>query len=152
MTIGDSIQTGRRRKPSAPKLRERDIAGAIVGFLELDGWRPIKMEPISRREWGKGTGEVGQADYLFVRYLANPCSTRGCSGENCTVEAKSRAQAMWLEMKRPDGKVSDKQREWHVLERARGALTLIAGEDFGADVDSFIAWYRQSGLLRRKGL
>jgi hypothetical protein len=33
--------------------------------------------------------------------------------------------------------------------RARGALTLIAGEDFPASVDGFRCWYAASGLRRR---
>ena len=39
---------------------------------------------------------------------------------------------------------------WHTKERARGALTLIAGEDFPASVAGFIGWYQQSGLQRNR--
>jgi len=35
------------------------------------------------------------------------------------------------------------------LERKRGALTLIAGQDFPATIEGFKAWYIGSGLNRR---
>ena len=38
---------------------------------------------------------------------------------------------------------------WHQRERARGALTLLAGVDFPATIEGFAEWYRASGLMRR---
>jgi len=42
-------------------------------------------------------------------------------------------------------------RRTHGMSRTpRGALTLIAGEDFPASVAGFIGWYQQSGLQRNR--
>ena len=114
------------------RFLEKHIAQACTQFLELDGWRPFKMEPISRREWGKGTGEIGQADYLYLRYV---------KGANC--------EHMHIEWKSKKGKAQQHQCDWHAKERARGALTLIAGEDFPKTIDGFVDWYFASGLMRK---
>lgn len=126
-------------------LREADIVSACVDFLLLDYWRPIKMEPVSNRAWGKGTGEIGQPDYLFLRYTPTVV----------VVPPKVMAQAdvLWVEFKRPkDGRVSPEQKSWHLLERARGALVWVATQDFEPTVDGFMEHYRRSGLLMREGL
>lgn len=115
------------------KILEKHIAQTCSQFLELDGWRSFKMEPISRREWGKGTGEIGQADYLYLRY-----------GKGATCEH------MHIEWKKRGGKAAQHQQAWHAKERARGALTLIAGENFPASIEGFTNWYRDSGLQRKK--
>jgi hypothetical protein len=59
---------------------------------------------------------------------------------------------MWVEHKRAGGVVRPHQLAWHEAERARGALVVVATEDFEPSLDGFIEWYRVSGLLRRKGL
>lgn len=123
-------------------LYEKDIARVITDYLELDGWRAIKMEAISRREWGKGTGEKGQPDYLYIRYGPTGDIPKDC------IERAMYTQAMWIEHKRKTGKVAAHQHAWHAAERARGALTLIAGIDFTASTDGFMDWYENSGLLR----
>jgi len=136
------------------KLTERDIAKTCSDFLELDGWRPIKMEPISRREWGKGTGEKGQADYLYVRYKAI------CKDHPDKMVAMKKGvlcgypwvELLWIEWKSAKGKPKPHQLDWHRAERARGALTWIAGVDFPASIEGFMDHYRHSGLLRRTGL
>jgi hypothetical protein len=121
------------------KLSERDIERTCTDFLALDGWRALKTDPVSRREWGKGFGEKGMADHIYIRYaLGRRLSILGAS------------ETLWIEWKRYGGKVAQHQREWHLLERRRGALTLIAGEDFPATIEGFQSWYRSSGLMRRK--
>jgi hypothetical protein len=65
------------------------------------------------------------------------------------------AEVMWLELKRIDPrgrrtKASQKQKEWHTLERKRGALTLIAGFDFEPTTEGFRTFYKNSGLMRNK--
>jgi len=137
------------------KLTEAQIQQTCTAMLELDGWRALRTDPVSRREWGKGFGELGMADYLYIRYCY--------SGENCTAgtsspsvwEIKARilhSQVMWVEWKRIKGRNATKaklhQKAWHQAERARGALTLIAGEDFPATIEGFEAWYKASGLCR----
>jgi hypothetical protein len=62
------------------------------------------------------------------------------------------AEVLWVEWKRTRRgkatKATAKQNDWHRDERSRGALTLIAGEDFPATIEGFQAWYRDSGLQR----
>jgi hypothetical protein len=59
------------------------------------------------------------------------------------------SQVMFIEWKRKRGKTMQHQHEWHQAERARGALTLIAGIDFEASTDGFMDWYYRSGLARQ---
>lgn len=110
--------------------------------LEQDGWRALRTDPVSDRSRGKGFGEPGMADYMYIRYsdLEN-----GARGDDRW------AGVIWIEYKRSKGgRVSKTQRAWHIKERARGALTLIAGEDFPASVAGFKEWYKASGLQRRR--
>jgi len=136
-----------RAKPKPAKLSERDIERTCSDFLALDSWRCLKTDPVSDRQRGKGFGEIGMADMLYIRYA--------CS--QMMGAASIDAEVLWIEWKRLDknGKpttASARQREWHTLERARGALTWIAGEDFPATIEGFQEFYRASGLLRRAGL
>jgi hypothetical protein len=136
---------------------EKDLQEACARVLELDGWRRLRTDPVSRREWGKGFGEPGMADDLFIRYLFTVESWQAeYSGFD-----RSTAEVLWVEWKRlrpskrgytwgKATKAAIHQQAWHALERKRGALTLIAGEDFQATTDGFIAWYRESGLMRNK--
>lgn len=98
------------------------------------------MEPISRREWGKGTGEKGMPDLLAIRYLFGESVPES--------EISEFAGVLWIEWKSARGRLAPHQRAWHDAERARGALTIIAGVDFDASIDGWLAWYRESGLNR----
>ncbi len=116
---------------SGLKLSEADIERTSSDYLcKVEGWRKLKTDPVSRREWGKGFGEKGMADALYLRYGKPP-------------------EVLWIEWKSLHGEVKPHQRDWHTAERARGALTLMAGVDFPASIDGFLNWYRQSGLMRR---
>jgi hypothetical protein len=127
-----------------PLFSESDLARACTDLLQLDGWRALKTDPVSRREWGKGFGEKGMADYLYIRYrYQTPGSTEIPS-------AHSWAEIMWIEWKTPRGTVAEKQHAWREKERARGAVALIAGIDFHASVEGFCRWYLQSGLQRKR--
>jgi len=159
-----------RTKP-ASKSTEAALQKACTDILQLDGWRALRTDPVSdtaalpliRKRiaavcaeghvsaWivskllasvkgrGKGFGEEGMADYLYIRYhyLARDLVNRPA------------AEVLYVEYKRPGGRVTPQQQMWHIAERQRGALTLIAGEDFEATVDGFLDWYRKSGLARR---
>lgn len=126
------------------KTTEREIQEAASSFLALDGWRRIRTDLAHLR--GMGVQEKGMADDLYIRYmgftdqtyakLANPLSQSAC-------------EIMWCEWKRRTGKVAAHQHAWHAQERARGALTLIAGIDFLPSVEGFMDWYFQSGLARK---
>ena len=132
-------------RSKSTELSEKHIQQTCTEWLELDGWRALRTDPVSRREWGKGFGEVGMADHLYIRYgLSNPFDP----------ENASQAEVLWIEYKRLNRggkptKAANNQRDWHKGERARGALTLIAGEDFPATIEGFQDWYRKSGLMRR---
>jgi hypothetical protein len=93
-----------------------------------------------QREYGRAVGEVGQPDYLFIRYDPEkqiPASWQ--KGVDC-----SYAQVLWIEFKAPGKKADAHQLDWHTAERARGALVIVV-----ENIDGFIAWYKSSGLARR---
>ena len=121
----------------AAAMLEKQIEQTCTQILEHDGWRSLKTDPVSDKRRGKGFGELGMADVLYVRYgfCVNP----------------QWAEVLWIEFKRPGGVVADHQRAWHQLERKRRAVTLIAGEDFPATIEGFIAFYEKSGLKRTRG-
>lgn len=133
------------------KLSERDIERTISDYLALDGWRALKTDPVSRREWGKGFGERGMADVLMIRYEAfRWIDLKIAPPLIGYFEQHAGAQVLWIEHKRRGKKAAQHQLDWHAAERARGALTLIAGEDFEASIEGFERWYIASGLQRRK--
>lgn len=145
------------RKP--PLLTEKHIQETCSQFLELDGWRRLRTDPVSDRSRGKGFGEPGMADDLYIRYqtpLTRSLALRLGNGNQAF------AEVLWCEFKRERGgqgkralftkaeKAKIHQSAWHAAERARGALTVILGEDCPATIEGFQEWYRSSGLMRRK--
>lgn len=130
--------------------KEADIERTCTELLQLDGWRSLRMEATHqtharRRGESKGVGEPGMADHLYIRY--------GLALQ--TEHRKIPAEVMWIEWKRPGGKITEQQELWHSQERGRGAVTLIAGRDFGQEaktgqemITAFIVLYRASGLNR----
>jgi hypothetical protein len=120
---------------------EASIERACTDLLELDGWRALKTDPVSRVEWGKGFGEKGMADYVYIRY-------GNFRSEPHYFQQHVLSEVLWIEWKAPKGRVAAHQRKWHAAERAWGALTLIAGVDFPASIEGFMAWYRASSLAR----
>ena len=137
-------------KTKAPCLKEIDIQIACVDFMRLDGWRPLRTDPCSDRARGKGFGEKGMADHLFIRYLDK--AQLQCICERRMVLKAPAAEVLWVEFKRPGGKICNHQSLWNAAERAAGAMTVCAIVDFEPTFDGFVAWYRCSGLLRRQGL
>lgn len=127
----------------AKLISERDIERTCSDWLALDGWRPLKTDPCSDRARGKGFGELGMADRLYLRYWGKAKRDEHIRGMG---------EMLWVEWKGPKGKPRPHQLAWHEAERARGALTLIAGVDFPASIDGFMEYYRKSRLLRRRGL
>jgi hypothetical protein len=57
-------------------------------------------------------------------------------------------EVLWLEWKSRSGRVRKHQSAWHIKERARGAMTAIAGVDFSPTITGFWKWYRATGLAR----
>ena len=142
----DAFQNRLKQPPeasTAPVDRlEAPIQAECLNLLERDDWRILVTNPVSDRSKGKGFGELGMADALAIRY--RPTDNPGGAGS-------ADASIMWLEFKRGKGGVlASHQRSWHIKERARGALTVIAGEDFEPSVEGWKAWYCASGLMRRR--
>jgi hypothetical protein len=112
------------------------IEAECTRLLEMDGWRALRTDPVSDRGRGKGFGEPGMADHLYIRYW------------DWNSHHKHHPDILWVEFKSCDGKPKKHQTEWHTKERARGALTWIASVDFPASVAGFVEHYRKSGLNR----
>ena len=135
------------------QVTEADVQRFVIEFLELDGWRHLRTDPVSDRGRGKGFGELGMADSLFIRY-GDPKRTSGLIFPLCY---QAEAEVLWIEFKRPAtkrkpaGKLTPWQLSWHEKERARGALTLRMGMDCEATPEGFQEWYAQSGLAQRVG-
>jgi hypothetical protein len=121
-----------------PKLSEAHIQKAIVDLLVLDGWRAFRTDPVSDKSRGRGFGEIGMPDYLFLRYA--PISRIEMDVVNDTQRAD---ETLWIEFKAPGKKPAPAQRHWHAAERARGALVMVFDS-----IEGFRAWYRDSGLSR----
>ena len=82
------------------------------------------------------------ADHQYTRYVARVCP------EATNAAARALSETLWIEFKSAKGTPKSHQIEWHTQERARGALTWIAGVDFPASIAGFIEHYRKSGLNR----
>ena len=151
------LQSPKKTLMSRSEISEADIERTCTEWLALDGWRGLKTDPVSRREWGKGFGEPGMADYLYIRSRPSPREVHQDGQDPTNPRAigwwmsvkPCQAEVMWIEWKSKRGTSADHQRCWHQAERARGALTLIAGEDFPNTIEGFQQWYRSSGLMRR---
>ena len=128
-----------RRAPDPDRL-EAPIQAECLKILEQDGWRILITNPCSDRSKGKGFGEIGMADAMAIRYSR----VRPRDGYS---------EVLWIEFKRGKGGLLSKaQRAWHIRERARGAMTIILGEDCESSVEGWRKWYRASGLQRRGDL
>jgi hypothetical protein len=109
------------------KLLEKHVTKQVWDYLGLRGWRPLRMQrtvlPGSFQ-----TGEPGQADYLFLRYL-----TGGKPGSTV---------ALWIEFKAPGGRLRKGQPEWHTRERLRGGLVWVVDsfEDFEESYRREFGW------------
>lgn len=140
-----------RKNSNSPKLSEAHIQATCDDFLALDNWRCVKTDLPHLR--GLGVSEKGMADRLYIRYAPWPHEWNSAKpGHNIvwSKRAESQADVMWIEWKSKRGIVPPHQQAWHDAERARGAMTLIAGIDFPKTIEGFQAYYRSSGLMRRK--
>lgn len=131
-------------------VSEALIEAECTKLLEQDGWRALRTDPVSDRGRGTGFGELGMADHLYFRYRLqdNLGFDYAAVGRLAGPIFDSICQVLWIEFKSAGGKPKKHQIEWHQKERARGALTWIAGVDFPASVAGFVEHYRISGLNR----
>lgn len=141
------------RKPKPNVASERDVQNTCIEFLKLDGWRIIVTDP----QWMRGMGvtEPGIADTLAIRYGSLPRLFTWLlivlPPKVSAVLLRVFCEALWIEWKRPKGsKTQQNQHDWHAAERARGALTIKAGEDFEPTIEGFADWYNKSGLAINK--
>jgi hypothetical protein len=125
---------------------EHMIEAECTRLLEQDGWRALRTDPVSDRGRGKGFGEVGMADHMYIRY--NCAGDVAAGFDPWPPDFYALSETLWIEFKSAKGKPAKHQTEWHTKERARGALTWIAGVDFPASVSGFVEKYRNSGLNR----
>ena len=123
------------------RVTEADVQRAVVDMLAADGWRAIRTDPVSDRSRGKGFGEIGMPDYLFIRYhgAAEVCP----DPQHRSPVGQTAARLMWIEFKAPDKYETPNQRQWHIKERTRGGFVLVV-----SGVDDFREWYKTSGLMR----
>lgn len=152
MAANRGVRPVETQGPAKNAPLEALIEAECTKILEEDGWRPLRTDPVSDRSKGKGFGELGMADHLYIRYCysGEACEASAKIGGQWDIRARIlHSQVIWIEFKRPGAKAKKHQTSWHTKERARGALTLIAGEDFPATVEGFRQWYRNSGLMRR---
>lgn len=140
------------RKARIVRKSEREIERTCTGILKRDDWRSLKTDPVSDKRRGKGFGELGMADYLYIRYWAANVHRKPepYDGAANALHLASGNEVLWVEWKRHDGKAAEHQKAWHAAERKRGALVLVAGEDFPASVEGFHEWYLKSGLCRSR--
>lgn len=130
-----------RTKP----LSEAHIQKTCTDYLALDGWRCVRTDMPHLR--GLGVSEPGMADNLYIRY------SHDCDGKRCSCDqygSTGRAEVLWVEYKKRGGKAEQHQKDWHALERSRGGLVWVLGENFEASIESFCQYYAASGLQRKK--
>lgn len=124
----------------AKPLSEAHIQATCTDWLALDGWRCVRTDMPHLR--GLGVSEPGMADNLYIRYARMP--------KEVPIDTRILADVLWIEWKKRGGKAKQRQQDWHVKERALGAFTLIAGEDFPASIEGFCNWYAGSGLQLKR--
>lgn len=142
--LGGIMRPRLKKERVAGKASEREIQEACCDFLALDGWRRVRTDIPKLR--GMGVQEKGMADDLFLRPTFHPKSDYA---PGMPIPEQALGQMFWCEWKQPKGKASAAQLAWHASERARGALTIVAGCDFEASIEGFCTWYAASGLARR---
>lgn len=154
-------------------LKESHIEQTCSEWLALDRWYWLKTDPVSdtstvrsirgaivrevhdaqsfetvskilgKHTRGKGFGELGMTDGQYRR-APEASIASGIPEESAVCEL------MWIEWKAPKGKHAQHQRDWQEREKRRGFLVVRAGVDFPKTIEGFQAWYRRSGLMRRK--
>jgi hypothetical protein len=132
------------RAPRKYVIPEKNVQETVRDFMELDGWRAIRTDPVSDRARGKGFGEVGMPDYLFIRYWAGYEPTTNARIPENEADLRTEAQVLWIEFKRKSKLPTVTQMQWHITEINRGALVKVVD-----DIDDYILWYKDSGLCRR---
>lgn len=133
------MRTQKNKRVPGIKISEADVQQAVVLMLELDGWRSIRTDPVSDRSRGKGFGEIGMPDYLFIRYGPDFRAAPGIRRSLVPTDS----DVMWVEFKAAGKSLKPHQVTWHSRESARGALIFVVD-----DAVRFRETYKTSGLMR----
>ena len=107
------------------ELKEKHVSQQVKDFLEWQGWRLVRNNVTKLRDYaGHWTsyGEVGMPDFLALYY--------------CQHDHPGVAVALWVEVKKADGKLSPQQVVWHTAELARGGCVVVASH-----FEDFEKWY-----------
>jgi hypothetical protein len=114
--------------PKNDPTPEQIVTSQVKDWLAWRKWRAIRMQRTAI-PGAFSTGEPGIPDFLFLKYLDNGV-----------------ALALWIEFKRPGGKLRDGQPEWHERERKVGAIVWVV-DDFDDFERRYMAAY---GWLEKK--
>lgn len=130
-----SAVTKAGRKLSPGELLERQVTAQVKDYLLHRGWRPIRFQ----RTVVPGSfqaGEPGMPDFLFVRYL------------DCKVFCGT--LSVWVEFKKPNGKLRDGQPQWHERERRRGGVVWVIDnfDSFLKDYERVFGWLHSGDAAR----
>ena len=113
-----------KKAPSRSKELEREVTKKVKQYLELRGWRGVRMQ----RTVVPGqfqTSEPGCADFVFLNY------DRNRSTDYCRV--------LWIEFKAKTGHLGPKQVEWIAREKSRGAMVEVVD-----DAEEFRIFYEKT--------
>jgi hypothetical protein len=108
-------------------LQEKDVARAISDFMEYKGWRRFRNNVGVAMNPSGGLhryGEKGMPDLLFVRYAP---------------KYRPWTLMIWVETKRPRGRLSPHQEKWQEEETAAGAVIVTVNS-----FEDFLDWYNQT--------
>lgn len=142
-----SKQNSSKTKP----LSEAHIQATCTAWLELDGFYALRTDPVSRREWGKGFGEPGMADYQYTRSEPlGACDECGPPGLSKCWNCAASCSQFYVEWKKDGGKQAQNQKDWKAKMQALGFVVITAGVEFHSSITGFCDWYAASGLQRKR--
>ena len=110
-----------KRKPSDRK--EEQIQKQIIDLLEAYGWLVMRTNKFCGASISsQGAIEPGMPDLQARKIRSGDGDWEDGDGN----PGHSLAELIWIEVKRPGGKVSTIQATWHQLARKRGETVLVA--------------------------
>lgn len=131
------------KKPTVNQLSEEHVTRQVKDYLEWRGWRAIRYQRTIVQIPGGGafsTGEPGQADWQFVKYI----ETKDMPGTAIVlwVEMKAtgkRAYCICATKKERQRCTACDQKNWKARERSRGAVVWTIDS-----IDVFIREYNRA--------
>lgn len=120
--LKESWPTGKPEpKPRKPRRKlEEQVQCQIIDLLEAHGWLVMRTNKFCGAAFSsQGAIEAGMPD-IQARKLFSPIVDSLLNRRGTLYEL------LWVEVKRPGGKVSTVQATWHQLARMRGETVLVA--------------------------